>query len=367
MASSSSGDGSGVISRLIPLRLKASKPTDDRNGMRRGLVPITCVLAVLAVAPVAPAANWAQPQIKVVVANGLMGPSVANFRPRANVTRGELGAAIAAFTGKPEVVVDPAREVSMARLDATLVKALGLRPAARTFQQKVAAAGLKPPARLGNEVVARLIWLRLNHPMEADSLERRPQDPATRAETAYSLAQALNVSQWEKDNVVALADSFSAPVYGDWPKRVLQRAVHFIGYPYVWGGMWEHRQTLFGVTDRGGFDCSGFVWRVYKLQPYTGGGSLPSVLQGRTTYQMSGEVPKTKRIPLVHVRPADVVFFGADGSRSSPSEVDHTGIALGNGWMIHSSSQGVAFVPLTGWYHDRFAWARRPLREAGLL
>lgn len=82
---------------------------------------------------------------------------------------------------------------------------------------------------------------------------------------------------------------------------------------------------------------------------------------------MSGEVPKSKRIPFDRLRAADVAFFGADGRRSSPSEVDHTGIALGNDWMIHSSSQGVAFVPLTGWYRDGFAWARRPLREAGLL
>jgi len=228
-------------------------------------------------------------------------------------------------------------------------------------------AGLDPPRRLGNEVVARLIWLRLNHPQEQDALELRPQDPATRAEAAYSLARALQISQWDKDNVDALAESFSLPRYGDWPKRVLTRAVRFIGYPYVWGGTSEWQQVTFGVTSRGGFDCSGFVWRVYKLQPYPNGGSLSSVLQGRTTYQMSGEVPKSKRIPFAHLKAADVAFFGADGRRSSPSEVDHTGIALGHGWMIHSSSQGVAFVPLTGWYRDRFAWARRPLREAGLL
>jgi cell wall-associated NlpC family hydrolase len=106
---------------------------------------------------------------------------------------------------------------------------------------------------------------------------------------------------------------------------------------------------------------------VYKLQAYPNGGNLPNVLQGRTTYQMSGEVPKSKRIPFDRLKAADVAFFGSDGPHSSPSEVDHTGIALGKGWMIHSSSQGVAFVPLTGWYRDRFAWARRPLREAGLL
>jgi hypothetical protein len=35
--------------------------------------------------------------------------------------------------------------------------------------------------------------------------------------------------------------------------------------------------------------------------------------------------------------------------------------------MIHSSGQGVALSPLTGWYKTNFAWARRPLAEAGLV
>jgi hypothetical protein len=35
--------------------------------------------------------------------------------------------------------------------------------------------------------------------------------------------------------------------------------------------------------------------------------------------------------------------------------------------MIHSSGQGVALAPIaTGYYVARFAWARRPLAEAGL-
>ena len=42
------------------------------------------------------------------------------------------------------------------------------------------------------------------------------------------------------------------------------------------------------------------------------------------------------------------------------------GIYVGGGWMIHSSGQGVAVTPLTGWYRQQFAWARRPLSEAGL-
>ena len=46
----------------------------------------------------------------------------------------------------------------------------------------------------------------------------------------------------------------------------------------------------------GGFDCSGFVWRVFKLQPFAGAPALSQVLVGRTTYQMSGEVPRAERI-----------------------------------------------------------------------
>ena len=51
----------------------------------------------------------------------------------------------------------------------------------------------------------------------------------------------------------------------------------------------------FGVSAPGGFDCSGFVWRVYKIQEYADEGTLADTLQGRTTFAMSGEVPAAKR------------------------------------------------------------------------
>ena len=117
----------------------------------------------------------------------------------------------------------------------------------------------------------------------------------------------------------------------------------------------------------GGYDCSGFVWRVYKLQAYPDPARSPTTLAGRTTYAMSGEVPKSKRIAPAALQPADVIFFGAKGPKSKPAEVDHMGIYLGNGWFVHSSRYGVALETLTGWYQQRFAWARRPLAEAGLV
>jgi cell wall-associated NlpC family hydrolase len=82
---------------------------------------------------------------------------------------------------------------------------------------------------------------------------------------------------------------------------------------------------------------------------------------------MSGEVPRAKRIPLAKLQPGDVVFFGLAGTRSTPTQVSHAGIYAGSGWFVHSSSQGVALSTLSGWYRDKFAWARRPLAEAGLL
>jgi cell wall-associated NlpC family hydrolase len=117
----------------------------------------------------------------------------------------------------------------------------------------------------------------------------------------------------------------------------------------------------------GGFDCSGFVWRVYKVEPHAGGGALADMLQGRTTYAMSGEVPAAKRITLANLQPADVIFFGAKGTKSKAAQVDHMGVYLGNGWFIHSSGYGVAVTTLSGWYEKRFAWGRRPLAEAGLV
>jgi cell wall-associated NlpC family hydrolase len=211
-----------------------------------------------------------------------------------------------------------------------------------------------------------LLGLRFNHPKEKDDRELRPGDPATRAEAAYSVAQALGLSEWHRDRTRERAKTFKLPALTAWQRKVLRRAVGFVGYPYVWGGMSENRQTLFGVTSRGGFDCSGFVWRVYKLEPWPGAPRLNGVIRGRTTYDMSGEVGPAKRYGRAKLRPADVIFFGSAGRQSKPAQVTHAGIALGGGWFVHSSGNGTTIAPLEGWYVDTFAWARRPLKEAGL-
>jgi cell wall-associated NlpC family hydrolase len=227
-------------------------------------------------------------------------------------------------------------------------------------------AGLAPRPWLGTETVARLLGLRVNHPRGQDELELQVSQPVTRAEAAYSIAVYLRLTDAAIDSVKATVASFAFPELTAWQRTVLTRSLRFVGWPYVWAGTSERPQRLFGRQLPGGFDCSGFVWRVYKGQAFPDAPELSRVLVGRTTYAMSGEVPSSARISRAALSPGDVVFFGVRGTRSKPSEVDHMGLYVGGGWIVHSSRFGTTLTPMTGWYETRFAWGRSPLVEAGL-
>ncbi len=389
-------------------------------GQRLVTLAAAVGMAALLAAAAAPGASnrlpdWAAPQIATVVSHGLMGaPSVHKFRPNATLTRQTLSdlafglrqelafpapppppgttttsatttgttttetvpttttstATTATTTSVAPTVSNPAGTVTMAQLDRNLVQSLGLGQAAKEFAQGARAAGLAVPGRFGFEVVARLLGLRTNHPAAQDFLELRPQDPATRAEAAYSAAQILGFGlledSWQIQEVQSLADTFMLPTFDDWQKQILDVAFSKIGMPYVWGGTNDAQEVDFGVTARGGYDCSGFVWRVYKLQSYPNDGNLASTILGRTTYTMSVEVPRSKRISFAKLQPADLLFFGTKGTHSTGAQVFHTAIYVGNGWFIQSSGYGVALAQLSGWYKKKFAWGRRPLHEAGL-
>ena len=380
--------------------------------MGRRLFTLAAIVALAAVvAGGAPGAgkripNWAQPQIATVVAHKLMANSVSKFRPNAALTKqtlanlaaglqeqlalqtgpptdsgaGSTGTTSTGTTGTGTTATDgtttappvtnPDGQMTMAQLDRSLVQVLGLGKAAKEFTQGARAAGIAVPGRFGAEVVARLLGLRINHPAAQDFLELRPQDPATRAEAAYSAAQILSFGQidnsWQIAEVQSLADSFELPQLNDWQKQILTVAFSKIGMPYIWGGVSDGPEVDFGVSARGGYDCSGFVWRVFKLQSYANEGTLASTIVGRTTYVMSVEVPRSKRIPFAKLQPADVLFFGTKGSHSRGPQVFHTAIYVGNGWFIQSSDEGVALAQLDGWNKKKFAWGRRPLHEAGL-
>jgi cell wall-associated NlpC family hydrolase len=348
----------GLAALALPGSVQAATPTGDGATA----------------AATAQAKSWASPQIASVVLAGVMGPDVPSFRPDDPLTRAELHAAIVAL-GKPhQPPTDPSRVVTMRELDAQLVAAAGLLPFARSIRLAARDAGLEPTDMLGTETIARLLGLRVNHPQGSEDLERAPKEPASRAEAAYSLAKLRTLDPIRIAAVQELAAAFAVPTLSVHQRDVLARALRFVGFPYVFAGMSETTQKLWSatapgntITVPGGFDCSGFVWRVYKLQPFDDVPALAAVLKGRTTYAMSGEVARPLRIDPSTLQPGDVLFFGSRGPRSKPSEIGHMGIYVGNGWFVHSSSGGVTLQPLQGWYATTLAWARRPLAEAGLV
>jgi cell wall-associated NlpC family hydrolase len=335
---------------------------------RSAAVPLAALMlaTVVGTASARPSArSWAAPQIAAVVEAGLMAPSAAEFRPSDPLTAAELAMVLTSLGGSA-TVDDPDRLVTMRELDAELVTLVGLRPLARRIRLAALDAELTPRPWLGTETLARMLELRLNHLRDVEELERQVLQPATRAEAAFSVARVLELDPADVDAVRKAAEGFSLPSLTEWQREVLARSMRFVGSPYVWAGTSDRPQQLFGKLLPGGFDCSGFVWRVYKLEPFAGAPALMDVLKGRSSYEMSGEVLRTARLTRELLKPGDVVFFGPRGPRSRPNEVGHMGIYLGNGWIVHSSRFGTTLTPMTGWYESSFAWGRRPLAEAGL-
>jgi cell wall-associated NlpC family hydrolase len=337
--------------------------------MHRAVVVAVVVLGLAATGAASarphPAPTFAAAEIAAVVDAGLMGPSVTAFRPKERLTASELATVIASLGGAISIA-DPSARVTVRELDARLVSLAGLRPAAQAIRLAALEAGLSPRPWLGTETVARMLGLRINHPRTEDELELQVSQPVTRAEAAYSIATYLSLDATRLDAVRLEAEAFSLPPLTEWQRTVMSRALRFVGSPYVWAGTSERPQQLFGKTLPGGFDCSGFVWRVYKLQTFTAAPDLSRVLLGRTSYAMSGEVEPSARVPRHALQPGDVVFFGSRGPRSKPAEVGHMGIYVGNDWIVHSSRFGTTLTPMTGWYETTFAWGRSPLVEAGL-
>jgi cell wall-associated NlpC family hydrolase len=256
----------------------------------------------------------------------------------------------------------PFSRVSVTTFDALLVQQLGAGDVAAAVQHQAWRAGLNPPPTFGTEAVARLLGLRDNRPAPEDRRELYPTDAITLAEAEHSFAVARKwdgtAAAWARDRF----SSFTLPAYDVAQKRVLRLAVSKVGMPYIWGGETDTASSYFGGQAHGGYDCSGLVWRVFKLSglPYGAG------IRGRTAAAQAGEIRRSERVRLDDVRGGDLVFFGHARfwMRATPTRIVHEGIALSPDWMIHSSGQGVYLSPLRldPWRAGRFSWARRVLR-----
>jgi cell wall-associated NlpC family hydrolase len=329
---------------------------------------LACALAA-ALAPAASAqaatkGNWDRAQQREVARAGVMPKLSGGFHGEQGLTAAQLQTALNAIAkrsgGDAKPVSVPAGVApTIASFHRLLVKQLGLADLARDVQAEAQRAGLEPPSRFGTEVVARQLGLRFDHPSGDDRLELYPTDTITRAEAAWSLARVLRMG-YETSYARQVLGKFDLPAYTDAQRTALRVAVSKIGMPYVWGGETDGRSTQYGPQAHGGYDCSGFVWRVFKLS----GNPAGERIGGRTTWQMAGEIARKQRIRFGDVKPADLLFFGTAsfGGKPTPSGITHVGIALSPDFMIHSSSQGVYVGPLwESWRRSSFAWARRVL------
>lgn len=117
-------------------------------------------------------------------------------------------------------------------------------------------------------------------------------------------------------------------------ETIVETAMKYMGVPYVWAG-----------TSPNGFDCSGFVYYVYKENGYSINRTAASI------YQNGVPVDRDS------LQIGDAICFGA-----SASYIGHVGIYIGDGEFIHASS-GSGQVVISGldesYYNRNYFGARR--------
>ncbi len=334
--------------------------------MRRATVLAAALAVVLATGCGDARADWESDAAQTVVDGALLAPaSDGRFHGEWLLTGAQLRGALAVLAELQQTALVPVAStdrVSVAGFHRLLIAQLGLLDVAEHVQARAQAAGLDPPARFGSEVVARMLGLRINHPPREERRELYPWESITRAEAAWSLSVALG----DPDRAALVRQTlatFALPAYSRSQRRALSIAIGKIGMPYVWGGELDHPGSLWGWQANGGYDCSGFAWRVFKI------GSHPPPaagrrIRGRTAAQQAGEIPRSARLRLADVRGGDLVFYGRGRfwQRATERRITHMAIALSDSWMIQASAQGVNVAPLYGpLSRGGFVWARRVL------
>jgi hypothetical protein len=125
------------------------------------------------------------------------------------------------------------------------------------------------------------------------------------------------------------------PAATDLREKLVATAESFIGVDYAWGG----------TTTRSGFDCSGLVLAVYRLN----GLAMPRSV--RDQYRAGTAVSGAR------LSKGDLVFFTA----SPGGELSHVGIYIGHGTFIHAPGSGknVRRESLaSGYFRSHFSGAR---------
>ena len=147
--------------------------------------------------------------------------------------------------------------------------------------------------------------------------------------------ETSNVTETEeKDSTQTASDNTGNPAPGN-GATVIETANQYLGYKYIYGGS----------SPETGFDCSGFTSYVFKQH---------GVTLSRTA---AGQYNNGVEVSRENLLPGDLIMFG-----SSISSINHVGIYLGGGKIIHAanSTRGVTTDTInSGYYNTNYVGARR--------
>ncbi|HJT37709.1 MAG TPA: NlpC/P60 family protein [Actinomycetota bacterium] len=355
-----------------------------------------------------PTTHWAYQAVQYVTSNGWMSGYSNGFHPDQLLTRLELARTLVdayAPTQQPDPAItfsdlpattpgdayrvanvavkrnwlsavngafNPTATVSKGTMDRAFVLAMGLSGISSGINKIHTSDGyvFTHSSWIGYYIITNELQMNFDYPSSLEKQEVLASSPVSRAFLAYALWKAKTLAQWQLSGLQPYTN-IVLPQMNAIEKQVVNFTFAYIGYPYVYAGEW-YRPTgsgyCCGTQLQGGFDCSGFAWWVLKapagtwtnvsIRGYTGW-SLPE----RGAAAMIGDAPV--RYYYSKLQPGDLLGFNTDGQGTGWQGVDHAGIYLGNGWMIHSSgSRGGVSIDYIGsgsWWYSRLVWGRRLL------
>ncbi|WP_077624650.1 C40 family peptidase [Sediminibacillus massiliensis] len=141
-------------------------------------------------------------------------------------------------------------------------------------------------------------------------------------QTASTTASTQSSSKNEQVKSATVSNS------GNTGSAIVNEAKKHIGTPYVWGG-----------SQPGGFDCSGFIHYVSKQAGNSFGRTSAASLYNQST-------------KVSNPQPGDLVFFKG----TYKAGISHVGFYAGNNQFVHAASSGVQITSLdSNYWSSHFA------------
>ena len=158
---------------------------------------------------------------------------------------------------------------------------------------------------------------------------------SSNASNSSSSASASNSSSSASTSSSSASSASTGSSIG---QQMVDYAMQFLGYRYVWGGS----------SPSTGFDCSGLTSYVAKHFGYSIGRSA------------AAQITAGSYVSLGNLQPGDIVLFNR--TYASSAAATHAGIYIGNHKFIHAANSrtGVVIGDLTtSYYASRFVCGRR--------